>query len=107
MPHLLHFGEDILMGREFAIQTEEFLLLLSQLLYNEKSMLSARVQKGLDEMIQGDTTTCIGKEHESRTLISILLRFAGSILDKARGLRPDEWGRANRPLPLRDLKQRK
>jgi len=28
---LLHLSEDILMGREFAIQTEEFLLLLSQL----------------------------------------------------------------------------
>jgi hypothetical protein len=32
MPHLLHLGKNILMGREFAIQTEEFLLLLSQLL---------------------------------------------------------------------------
>jgi len=28
---LLHLSEGILMGREFAIQTEEFLLLLSQL----------------------------------------------------------------------------
>src|SRR6267142_1903058 len=28
-PHLLHPSEDILMGREFAIQTEELLLLLS------------------------------------------------------------------------------
>jgi hypothetical protein len=27
---LLHLGENILMAREFAIQTEEFLLLLSQ-----------------------------------------------------------------------------
>ena len=53
MPHLLHFGEDILMGREFAIQTEEFLLLLSQLLYNERPMLSAEVQKGLDERYRG------------------------------------------------------
>jgi hypothetical protein len=31
-PHLLHLGEDILVGREFAIQTKELLLLLSQLL---------------------------------------------------------------------------
>lgn len=32
MLHLLHLSENILMGREFAIQTEELLLLLSQLL---------------------------------------------------------------------------
>jgi hypothetical protein len=48
--HLLHLSEDILMGREFAIQTEEFLLLLSQLLYYGISMLSARFKK-LDEMM--------------------------------------------------------
>jgi len=29
---LLHLGEHVFMGREFAIQTEELLLLLSQLL---------------------------------------------------------------------------
>ena len=46
-------------------------------------------------------------EHRSRTLISILLRFAGSMMDRARGLRPDEWGRANRTLPLWDLKQQR
>jgi hypothetical protein len=47
MPNLLHLGEDILMGREFAIQTEEFLLLLRQLLYNERSTLSAMFKNGL------------------------------------------------------------
>jgi hypothetical protein len=30
--HLLHLGENILVGWEFAIQTEELLFLLSQLL---------------------------------------------------------------------------
>ena len=103
MPHLLHLSEDILMGREFAIQTEEFLLLLSQLLYYGISTLSARFKKLDEMMIQRNARICMvveGEDHGSLTLISTLLRFAGSILDKARGLRPDEWGRANRALPL-------
>lgn len=31
----------------------------------------------------------------SHTLISTLLRLAGSMVGKARRLGPDEWGRAN------------
>jgi len=61
---LRHPSKDILMGREFAIQTEELLLLLSQL---------ANIN---------------------------LLELCRMHDWKARGLRPDEWGRANGALPL-------
>ena len=50
-------------------------------------------------MIQRNGRICM-VEHRSRTLTSILLRFAGSMMDRAHGLGPDEWGRANRALPL-------
>jgi hypothetical protein len=39
------------------------------------------------------------------TLMSIFLALAGSMVGKAHGLKPDEWGRANRALPWWDLKR--
>jgi hypothetical protein len=39
------------------------------------------------------------------TLMSTFLSFAGCMVGKAHGLRPDEWERANRALPLWDVKQ--
>ena len=39
------------------------------------------------------------------TLMSTFLSLAGIMVGKAQGSRPDEWGRANRALPLGVLKQ--
>lgn len=35
--HLLHFGQDILVRREFAVQTKELLLLLREFLFVERN----------------------------------------------------------------------
>jgi hypothetical protein len=45
-------------------------------------------------------TVTMGRTEATHTLMSTLLRLAGSILGKAHGLSPDEWGRANITLPL-------
>ena len=44
---------------------------------------------------------------ETHTLMSTFLSLAGIMVGKGHGLRPDEWGRANRALPVWDLEQRK
>jgi hypothetical protein len=51
------------------------------------------------------TTSGDGNGDTLHTLMSTFLSLAGSIVGKAHGLRPDEWERANRALPLWDVKQ--